>query len=103
MKRTSVENKIAVGTAICLLVLVSIGFFSYYTTGDMERTAAWVSHTHDVIATIESGMALLTDAETQQRGFLITGDPMFKQDSLAAQAKVWEWMKQIRAKTADNP
>ena len=86
--RTSVENKIAVGTAVCLLVLISIGFFSYYTTSNMERTAEWVSHTHEVIATIDSGMALLTDAETQQRGFLITGDPTFKQDSLSAQAKV---------------
>lgn len=103
MMRTSVENKIAVGTAVCLLVLISIGFFSYYTTGDMERTAEWVSHTHEVIATIDSGMALLTDAETQQRGYLITGDPAFKQDSLAAQAKVGDWMKLIRAETADNP
>ena len=103
MMRTSVENKIAVGTAICLLVLISIGFFSYYTTGNLESTEEWVSHTHEVIATIDSGAAILTDAETQQRGFLITGDPTFKQDSVAAQAKVRDWIKQIRAQTGDNP
>jgi PAS domain S-box-containing protein len=101
--KTSVENKIWLGFVISMLALAGIGWLAYRTTTDLIATEKWVSHTHEVIATLESGLAILTDAETSQRGFLLTGDEQFLQDSEKAQAQIAEWTGKIRKLTADNP
>ena len=103
MFRNSVENQVALGAVASVLMLVSIGCLSYYTTNRLVATEKWVSHTHEVIATLDLGLALLTDAETKQRGYLLTGNDQFLKDCLAAQAKVGGWSNQIRQLTADNP
>ncbi len=62
-----------------------------------------MAHTHEVIATLESGLAILTDTEAKQRAFLLTGDDQFLKDSQAAQAQINEWIGKVRKLTADNP
>jgi PAS domain S-box-containing protein len=101
--KTSVKGKIVLGCVASLLALASMGWFSYVTTADLVATESWVSHTHEVIGTLESGLAILTDAETQQRGYLLTGDDRFFQDSKSSQAQIGAWMRKIRQLTADNP
>ena len=94
--KVSVENKIALGVAITLLLLATIGFFSYRTTTNLVATQNWVAHTYEVIAALESGLAILTDAETDQRAYLLTGDDRFLEDSKKSQALIGGWMSQIR-------
>jgi PAS domain S-box-containing protein len=101
--RNSVENKIALGAVASVLVLIGIGWLSYFTTNNLIGTEKWVAHTQEVIATLESGLAILTDAETKQRGYLLTGNDQFLKDCESAQAQVSGWVKQIRQLTADNP
>ncbi len=101
--KSSVENKILLGFAISLLTLVGIGWLSHRTTTNMVATEAWVSHTHEVIATLESGLAILTDAESSQRAYLLTNDERFLNDSQKAQAQVAGWITKIQRLIADNP
>src|ERR1700733_13872868 len=101
--KISVENRIALGAMASVLVLISVGLLSYHTTTNLIATEKWVAHTQEVIATLESGLAMLTDAETKQRGYLLTGDEEFLKDSQAAQAQVGGWLKDVRQLTADNP
>jgi PAS domain S-box-containing protein len=101
--KISVEKNITFGAMASVLVLVSIGLLSYHTTTNLVATEKWVAHTQEVIATLESGLAMLTDAETKQRGYLLTGDEGFLKDSQAAQAQIGGWLKDIRQLTADNP
>ncbi len=103
MIKASVENKIAVGMAISLLVFASIGFLSYRTTTNLVADQNWVTHTYQVIGTLESGQAILTDAETAQRAYLLTGDEQFQQDSKKSQEMIGGWVKNIRLQVADNP
>jgi PAS domain S-box-containing protein len=86
-----------------MLALAGIGWLAYRTSTNLITTENWISHTHEVIATLESGLAILTDAETSQRGFLLTGDEQFLQDSQKAQARIVGWTEKIRRLTADNP
>ena len=86
-----------------MLALAGIGWLAYRTSANLITTENWISHTHEVIATLESGLAILTDAETSQRGFLLTGDDQFLQDSQKAQAQIVGWTGKIRRLTADNP
>jgi len=101
--KASVENKLVLGFAISLVALAGMGWLSYRTTTDLAATGQWVSHTHEVMATLESGLAILTDAETKQRAFLLTGDELFLEDSQDAQSQVGGWIQRLRELTEDNP
>jgi PAS domain S-box-containing protein len=101
--KTSVEGKIWTGFIISMLALVGIGWLAYRISTNLIATEKWISHTHEVIAALESGLAILTDAETSQRGFLLTDDKQFLQDSKKAQAQIVQWTEKIRRLTADNP
>lgn len=101
--KSSVENRIALGVGIVVLVLTGIGILSYHTTNQLIVTEHWVSHTYEVIATLEAGLAILTDIETKQRGYLLTGSEPFLSDCREAQTRLAGWDQKIRALTADNP
>src|ERR1700744_4431921 len=100
--KASIENKIGAGIVISLLVLAGIGFLSYSTTHQLVASQNWVAHTYEVMAAVESGRATLTEAETDQRAYLLTGNEKFLQDSKNSQARIGGWMKQMRLLTADN-
>jgi PAS domain S-box-containing protein len=91
------------GFAASVLALVGIGWISYRTTTNLVGAENWVSHTYQVIATLESGRAILTDVETAQRGYLLTGDTSFLEDCTNAQAQVDGWIKKLRNSIFDNP
>ena len=101
--KTSVEGKILLGFVMSVLVLIGIGALAYRTTGNLVETNNWVIHTYEVIASLEDGLAILTDVETKQRGFLLTGDERFLKDCEAAQARAAGWTDVIQKLVADNP
>lgn len=104
MRKTySLENKIILGFVASMVAMLLAGWFCYRTTTNFITTQDWVAHTQAVIATLESGLAILTDAETGQRGYLLTGDTSFLKDTQEAQAQVDGWEKKIRAMVRDNP
>jgi PAS domain S-box-containing protein len=104
MRKTySLENKIVLGFVASVVTMLLLGWFCYRTTTNFIVTQDWVAHTQETIGTLESGLAILTDAETQQRGYLLTGDPHFLKDSQGSQSQVAGWEKKIHYLTRDNP
>jgi PAS domain S-box-containing protein len=101
--KASVENKILAGFVASVAALIVIGWLAYRTTNQFIMTDRLVAHTHEVIATLESGRAILTDVEARQRAFLLTGDEQFLKDSQDAQAQINAWIGSVRTLTADNP
>ena len=99
----SIKNQVALGFAASLVALLCLGCISYRTITELIHTQDMVAHTHEVLATLESGLATLTDAETAQRGYLLTGDEQFANDSVKAQRQVEAWENSLRRLTADNP
>ncbi|HZF00842.1 MAG TPA: PAS domain S-box protein [Methylomirabilota bacterium] len=100
--KTSVENKVVVGFATSVLALLGLGWLSYQTSINSTTAQDWVTHTYKVVATLEQGRAILTDAETAQRGYLLTGDEIFSKDTQNAQSRVAGWLVNLRQLTADN-
>jgi signal transduction histidine kinase len=64
---------------------------------------AWVYHTHEVALTLASVLQRMTDAETAERGFVITGDTAFLAPYGGAAAAVGAGLDSLRALTIDNP
>jgi methyl-accepting chemotaxis protein len=67
-------RKIAAGFALSLILLIAIGTVAYTNISKLTATSEWVTHTHDVLEHIAGVLSSLRDAETGQRGYVITGD-----------------------------
>ena len=62
---------IAIGTVTLLMLLAALSFWRQEEAS--TEAQGWLVHTHEVIGHIESLLAKLEDAETGQRGYLLTG------------------------------
>jgi methyl-accepting chemotaxis protein len=96
-------RKIAGGFALALLLLIVIGAVSYRSFVKLATTAEWVTHTHQVLEHISGLVGQLKDAETGQRGYIITGDEAFLEPYQTGSASVANVLKELRQLTADNP
>ena len=69
----AINNNIAVSFGATLTILVINGGITYRNIQKAIATSNWVSHTNEVLAALEGTLSTLKDAETAQRGYLITG------------------------------
>src|SRR5882672_12566510 len=70
----STERKVGIGFAFALACLGVVGVVSYLSVVRLNEDAAWVEHTHEVLNRLELLLAAVTDSETAERGYVITGD-----------------------------
>jgi methyl-accepting chemotaxis protein len=95
-------KKIAAGFAISFFLLGAIGVTAYRSTESLARTSYAVAHTHEVLEHIARVLSEMKDAETGQRGFVITGDDAYLEPYQSGSASVGKLMKELRQLTADN-
>ena len=63
----------------------------------------WVTHTHEVIEGLEHVLSVLKDAETSQRGFVLTGEERYLAPYHAAAGEVHHDIDALPTLTRDNP
>jgi len=88
---------------MALAILVFIGVLSYRSVLRSREDVGWVTHTHQVLEQIDGVMAAMTDAETGQRGFVVTGDESYLQPYSDAFARARKDENDLRELTSDNP
>ncbi|HET7032832.1 MAG TPA: CHASE3 domain-containing protein [Casimicrobiaceae bacterium] len=98
------DNKylLPAGLAGALLLLAAIAIVSVRHIDSLIDGGRQVSHTHAVIGEIEEALADLQEAESGQRGYLLTGDERFLEPYNAAVAHLPEQLRELREITADN-
>ena len=96
-------RKIAAGFALAFLLLAIIGGVAYRSISVLANTSQLVTHTHQVLEHIAEVLSLVKDAETGQRGYIITGDEAFLEPYQAGTSGVHAVVKELRELTADNP
>lgn len=69
----------------------------------LEDSQNWVAHTWQVINATERIMGSMKDAETGNRGYLLTGDPVYLAPYTQATHDLPEEFSQITALDSDNP
>ena len=89
--------------AAALMVVVVTAIVSYRNTRDLVDTSRWVAHTHEVREQLASTLSALQDAETGQRGYIITGDRTDIVPYEAARHTVPERIARLRVLVSDNP
>ncbi|MEB1609894.1 diguanylate cyclase [Xanthomonas campestris pv. campestris] len=85
------------------LVFIAIGAGIFVGARRSLADAAWVSHTHEVIGRIDEIQARVLDAESAQRGFLLTGNDAYLLDYQASVERLPILLGNLRRLIADNP
>jgi methyl-accepting chemotaxis protein len=101
--RFTVGVKILLGFGLALLILAIIGAVSYRNTVTLIDNTEWRSHTHIVLTSLESLVGEVTNAETGQRGYLVTGREEYLEPYTRATKVLDTVIEELRSLTADNP
>ena len=99
----SIRWKVASGFALALAFLVANGVISYRGTQGLVENGRRVARTHLVLRDLVEVLSGLKDAETGQRGFLLTGKEEYLEPYRAAAGAIDRAMRELRALTADDP
>ncbi len=102
MSVVSIKRKIWFAFASILLVLFFSGLFSYRATSQLIASTSSLVHTHQVVATLQSVISILKDAETGQRGYLLTNEHAYLEPYEAATRKIFHALARVRELIRDN-
>lgn len=91
------------GLALVIGTLASSAWLADGSTGQLADNERWVKHTYDVVVRLDSLLATVVDAETGQRGYLLTDEPRYLQPYRQATPCVGEMLSGLSLDTADNP
>jgi methyl-accepting chemotaxis protein len=95
-------RKIAGGFALAIVLLLAIGVISYKSISTLTTTSQGVTATHEVLDHIAAVLSLLKDAETGQRGYIITGEESFLEPYNTGSRDVLTRFEELRKLTAGN-
>jgi len=98
----SIGAKIGSGFGLGLLILLIVGISAYTNTTQLVADKAWVSHSHRVLEKLEELLSNLKDAETGQRGYLITGEERYLQPYDVAVGRLDKSYQDALELTKDN-
>jgi methyl-accepting chemotaxis protein len=102
MKMT-IGRKIGAGYVVPLAIMVVVGVVSFLSLNRLIESSSWKDHTYGVTNELTDVLAKVDDAETGQRGFLLTGLSSYLDPYDAAIAKIGATIEDVRKLTADNP
>ena len=100
--RFSVEDAIAAGLWVALGILALLSASDDWSTRTFLVTSEEVNHAHEVVEQLDHLLAEMTDAETGQRGYLITGSVRYLAPYERATARIADTLHAIRVLTADG-
>jgi PAS domain S-box-containing protein len=96
-------KRIAYGLGLASLMLILIGVVSSRSIVELVETSKSAAHSHQVIEKLEHILADITNAETGQRGYVITGEESYLQPYNQAIAHINQEIKQLKQLTANHP
>ena len=100
MKRAKARTQ--TGLLVAALIFLAIGIGVVLGAQRLIKDSEWVSHTNAVIGRLDELEAGLRDAESAQRGYILTGDTNYLADYRNARDRLPIAYEQLHALTADN-
>ena len=102
MQKT-LKNNLRIGLGLSLLLLFISSLASYISIENLIKSSKMVSHSNQVINNLEGIISTLKDAETGQRGYLLTGETVFLSPYYGAKEKAVALLDEVQRQTVDNP
>ena len=101
--RLNFTRNLQLGYGFSILILLIVGIISYGTINNLLNSNKAVGHSTLVIQKLEQAISAMKDAETGQRGFLLTGQSTFLSPYNGAYLKTESLIAEVSVLTADNP
>src|SRR3954453_15132333 len=99
----TVGKRLVSGFGLAAFTLLLIALISYRNANSLIETEHWVGHTHQVRAEIADLLSQLKDAETGQRGYIITGEESYLDSYKSGVTGSKTTLADLRNLTSDNP
>ena len=99
----STGAKIGMAFAVAIGIIVALGISAYVSTQQLLEANRLVTHTHEVIEESERLLSSLKDAETGQRGFVLTGEDRYLEPYNSAIVQIRHEIDVLVTLTSDNP
>jgi PAS domain S-box-containing protein len=96
------QKRALLWSVLGLGMLVLIGLIAAWTLRQIRISDSWVDHTREVIRNTEEILANLKDAESAQRGYILTGQETYLETYQTAAAKLPSALSALRRLTGDN-
>ncbi len=91
------------GLTAAVLAVGLIAFFTYRSLQSREEANTRVSHTLEVQRLLQGALSSVKDAETGQRGFLLTGEDRYLEPYTTAGSALPTELSSLRSLTSDSP
>jgi PAS domain S-box-containing protein len=103
MQRFLRQVSVVAGFALLVLLLIANLFITDRRLNVQVADQVWVAHTRQVLLELEQTESLLLDAETGQRGYLLTGESKYLQPYSGAVTQIDGHIHTLAHLTSDNP
>ena len=100
--KNNFKRNLLIGFSASLIILILSAVASYISINNLLKSAALVNHTNEVIREMRSISTALLNAETGQRGYLLTGEDEFLAPYLNARERAMKSYGAVKALTSDN-
>ncbi|OXA78262.1 hypothetical protein SAMN05444397_101212 [Flavobacterium aquidurense] len=97
------SNSLRVIFVIAVFILLFLSSIAYKHNQDLNESSKVVMHTYEINIQLERLMSAIKDAETGQRGYIITRNNRFLTPYLYSRDKVNASFVTLKKLTADNP
>jgi len=88
--------------SVLILLLIGNAWLGYRNTRQLNEDAAWVAHTQEVMDSLEEVVSAMKDAQTGERGFIITGDDHYLEPFNSTTAIIDDKIQRLKRLTAAN-
>ena len=103
MNTRKIKSKIYLLIGLILLLLVTATFFSFFTVNRLKNNLENQVHSTAVLLTLDSNLIFLVNAETGERGFIITSDTSYLEPYDLALRNIAVNTARLRILTRNNP
>src|SRR5690606_36264660 len=96
------KGNVLIGFGVSLLILLLSSVASYVSIQNLLKNSQLVNQTNEVIFEMEQVVASLVDAESGQRGYLLTQDVRYLEYYEVAQRRVFASIQRVQELTLED-
>ena len=102
-KRLTNKIKMTLGLIGTLFILLGVTYLTFTNVNKLQANSSITRHTIEALEVIEEVLANLSDSETGQRGYLLTGELKYLEPYNSGVSNVDNKIAELKNLTNDNP